>query len=69
MSEQIVWRRSSRSATQGQCVEVAITPEVIMLRNSRDPDGPVLRFTRAEWLAFLGGEQDASGAKGGEFDL
>ncbi len=50
-------------------MEVAITPEVIMLRNSRDPDGPVLRFTRAEWLAFLGGEQDASGAKGGEFDL
>lgn len=69
MSEQIVWRRSSRSTTQGQCVEVAITPDAIMLRNSRHPDGPVLRFTRAEWLAFLGGEQDDSGAKGGEFDL
>lgn len=69
MSGQIAWRRSRRSGTQGQCVEVAITPDAILVRNSRHPDGPVLRFTRAEWLAFLGGEDDASGAKGGEFDL
>jgi Domain of unknown function (DUF397) len=32
------------------------------LRNSRDPAGPVLRFTPDEWHAFLGGAQL------GEFD-
>jgi hypothetical protein len=34
----------------------------IGLRNSRDPGGPVLRFTPDEWHAFLGG------ARNGEFD-
>jgi Domain of unknown function (DUF397) len=32
------------------------------VRDSKDPAGGVLVFTRAEWLAFLGG------AKDGEFD-
>jgi hypothetical protein len=68
MGEQIAWRRSSRSGTQDQCVEVAITPDAILMRSSKHPGGPVLRFTRAEWLAFIGGEEDGSGAKGGEFD-
>lgn len=69
MSEQIVWRRSNRSAAQGQCVEVAIIQDAVLMRDSKHPDGPVLRFTYAEWRAFLGGEEDASGARGGEFDL
>ncbi|HEX6075643.1 MAG TPA: DUF397 domain-containing protein [Micromonosporaceae bacterium] len=69
MSEQVVWRKSSRSGSQGQCVEVAFTGDAILMRNSKHPEGPVLRFTRAEWLAFLGGEEDSSGARGGEFDL
>jgi hypothetical protein len=34
----------------------------IGLRNSRDPEGPVLQFTPDEWHAFLGG------ARNGEFD-
>ena len=38
----------------GDCVEVART-EVIGVRNSNDPDGPVLLFTRREWEAFAGG--------------
>ena len=28
------------------------------MRNSRDPDGPALVFTGAEWDAFLGGARD-----------
>jgi hypothetical protein len=44
-------------------VEVADLPgRTIGLRNSRDPEGPVLRFTPDEWTAFLGG------ARNGEFD-
>jgi Domain of unknown function (DUF397) len=54
------WRRSSFSTGADQtCVEVAITggdraPEVL-LRDSKDPGGPVLRFTAAEWRVFLRG--------------
>ena len=30
----------------------------VAMRNSRDPDGPALVFTRPEWDAFLGGAGD-----------
>jgi hypothetical protein len=36
---------------------------VITLRAANDPDGPTLRFTPAEWDAFVAGVRD------GEFDL
>jgi hypothetical protein len=57
------WRKSTRSGTQGNCVQVRIVDGGVEVRDSKDPAGPVLRFTRAEWLAFL------DGAKGDEFDL
>jgi Domain of unknown function (DUF397) len=57
------WVKSSLSFSNGNCVEVADLPgRTIGLRNSRDPEGPVLRFTPDEWHAFLGG------ARNGEFD-
>ena len=57
------WVKSSLSFSNGNCVEVASLPgSTIGLRNSRDPEGPVLRFTPDEWDAFLGG------ARNGEFD-
>jgi len=57
------WVKSSLSFSNGNCVEVANLPDLtIGLRNSREPEGPVLRFTSDEWNAFLGG------ARNGEFD-
>jgi len=57
------WVKSSLSFANGNCVEVADLPEGgIGVRNSRDPGGPVLRFTPDEWHAFVGG------ARNGEFD-
>ncbi|MGB3441792.1 MAG: DUF397 domain-containing protein [Actinophytocola sp.] len=38
----------------GNCVELA-TVEVVGVRNSKDPDGPVLLFARREWDAFASG--------------
>ncbi|MGW5050469.1 DUF397 domain-containing protein [Actinokineospora sp. NPDC004072] len=42
MSERGTWRKSSRSAGGGQCVEVAVTPTAAALRDSKNPDGGVL---------------------------
>jgi len=59
-----IWRKSIRSDTDGQCVEVADNiPGIIAVRDSKQPDGPALLFTLAEWDAFVGGVRD------GEFDL
>ncbi len=58
-----VWRKSTRSNGQGQCVEVAETYDRVAVRDSKDPDGPVLVFTPVEWRAFI------EGAKAGEFDV
>jgi hypothetical protein len=57
------WVKSSLSFSNGNCVEVASLPEgEIGVRNSRDAQGSVLRFTSDEWHAFLGG------VRNGEFD-
>jgi Domain of unknown function (DUF397) len=59
-----VWRSSSIGGdTADNCVQVAFLDEAILLRDARDPDGPVLVFNQAEWDAFV------EGAKDGEFDL
>ena len=39
-----------------------LSERVIVMRDSKNPDGPVLYFTEAEWEAFIGGVKD------GEFD-
>ncbi|HWH00618.1 MAG TPA: DUF397 domain-containing protein [Pilimelia sp.] len=59
------WRKSSRSSGGDNCVEVATTTDgaTIGVRDSKNPTGPVLAFTRQEWAAFVGGVHD------GEFDL
>jgi hypothetical protein len=36
-------------------VEVAATPERVLVRDTKNPGGPVLSFTTAEWSAFLDG--------------
>ncbi len=57
------WKKSSKSGSNGgACVEVRRYGEAIQVRDSKDPTGPILRFTAKEWAAFIGG------AKDGEFD-
>ncbi len=49
------WRKSTRSNGQGgDCVEVADGfPGVIPVRDSKDPEGPVLLFPAQSWTAFV----------------
>ncbi|NUR73358.1 MAG: DUF397 domain-containing protein [Hamadaea sp.] len=51
------WRKSRR-CDAGTCVEVASLKDEIVIRDSKDPDGPVLHFTRDEWTAFVDGVRD-----------
>ncbi|MFD8527752.1 DUF397 domain-containing protein [Streptosporangium canum] len=61
-----IWHKSSLSGNGQDCVEVTLadspqpgtapTPDadrLFLVRDSKDPDGPVLAFSPAEWDAFL----------------
>lgn len=59
------WRKSLRSA-QGNCVEVSYSPAetTVLMRDTKAyGNGPVLSFSRDEWVAFLAGVHE------GEFNL
>jgi hypothetical protein len=57
------WRKSSHSGTNGQCVEIAANSDQVLIRDSKDREGPVLIFTADEWRAF------AARVRVGDFDL
>ncbi|MBT2233438.1 DUF397 domain-containing protein [Nonomuraea sp. NEAU-A123] len=62
MDPSLAWRKSSYSGSGDNCVEVAVLPDGGQaVRDSKEPDGPVLTFTPGEWDAFI------KGAKDGEF--
>jgi hypothetical protein len=56
----LAWRKSTRCESNG-CVEVALTTDQhIAVRNSTDPEGPVLTFSKDAWYAFI---EDIQGGK------
>jgi hypothetical protein len=60
--ETTAWIKAGRSESSGQCVEMRRHAGAIEVRDSKNPDGPILRYTPAEWAAWL------DGARKGEFD-
>jgi hypothetical protein len=47
------WFKSSYSATQDACVEVAITSTAIGVRDTKDRNGGTLVFDSTTWATFL----------------
>lgn len=48
------WRKSSYSGGSSMnCVEVGNAPGVVLVRDSKWPEAPALRFDRAAWAEFL----------------
>ena len=60
--DQLAWSKSSYSLS-GDCLEWAIVPGTVWVRDSKDRSGPRLALTWSEWGAFL------AGARAGEADL
>jgi uncharacterized protein DUF397 len=69
------WREGGHGTGETESVEVTVTDDaaavsehkadagrLILMRDGKNPDGPVLAFTEAEWRAFIAGVKD------GEFD-
>ena len=59
--QELTWQKSSRCQSS-DCVEIAQTSDGVLVRNSAD-SRTVIRYSRAEWQAFVRGVQ------AGEFDL
>ncbi|MFI1193826.1 DUF397 domain-containing protein [Micromonospora sp. NPDC020750] len=51
----LMWKKSTRSNAGGDCVEVATPPQAVMVRDSKDRQGPALSFSPSAWTSFVGG--------------
>ena len=57
----LAWR-VARDCDAGNCVRVAPRADMIVIGDTKNPDGPVLSYSRAEWVAFV------DGIRAGDFD-
>jgi hypothetical protein len=56
------WIKAAKSGANENCVEMRRHSGAIEVRDSKNPDGPSLRYTSCEFVAWL------DGAKNGDFD-
>jgi uncharacterized protein DUF397 len=65
----LIWRKSRASTHGSHCVEVAVPAahgtgaRMIMVRDSKDPGGPLLRLSEAGWRCLV------ADAKHGRLDI
>jgi hypothetical protein len=48
------WRKARRSVNNGACVELAPASRQILVRDSTDRNGPVMRYSGRSWCTFVG---------------
>ncbi|MEU5691675.1 DUF397 domain-containing protein [Actinosynnema sp. NPDC020468] len=51
----VQWIKSSYSANNGNCVEVAFSTTKVLTRDSKNPSAPHLEFPAASWRALVRG--------------
>ncbi|GGL72181.1 hypothetical protein GCM10010129_14830 [Streptomyces fumigatiscleroticus] len=49
----IHWRKSTYSGDSSNCVEIAATPAITCIRDSKCADGPHLTVAPSAWTAFV----------------
>ena len=70
---ELAWHNASACGVNGECVEVSRQPAetgtgyVVAMRDSKNPDGPVLEFTQAEIAAREATETFVPPGPGGLF--
>jgi hypothetical protein len=51
--ENLNWRKATLSLNHGACAEVANGRGIVMMRDSKDPQGPVLEYSGNSWRFFV----------------
>lgn len=52
--DQLVWRKSSYSSEEGgECIEVAVRPATVHVRDSKDTTRAALAIEPTAWAAFI----------------
>lgn len=57
----LVWH-TAFGCNGGTCIRIAAKGSMVLIGDSKNPKGPILSYTHAEWRDFL------AGAKNGDFD-
>ena len=58
MNKDVVWRKSSYSNGQAECVEVARGGASVAIRDSKNPDGPRVTCADDVWSDFVASLKD-----------
>ncbi|MBO0655484.1 DUF397 domain-containing protein [Streptomyces triculaminicus] len=51
----VVWHKSSYSASNSNCVEMGVFGASVAVRDSKDPHGPSLNISARAWSEFISG--------------
>jgi hypothetical protein len=57
------WRKARRSAANGACVELAAANGKVIVRDTKDRNGPFMGYSSGAWRSFV------ADARMGRFDL
>ncbi|GGL12278.1 hypothetical protein Sme01_68900 [Sphaerisporangium melleum] len=49
----VAWRKSTYSQQNGNCLETAYVGTSVVLRDSKDSEGPKLFVSKDDWRAFI----------------